>query len=207
MSAVEPNEIVSRDGVLPHMSKRIERAAVELFFERGFAATTMREIAVACEVTPGALYNHFPSKDHLLYTIIKDVHDKLDETITDAIEAAADDPLSQLRAYARAHALFHTHLRHEARVANEEIGALPEAQRREIVDIRRRKQNQLRDILRRGREAGVFDIPNEKAVANFILTMAISVAGWFRSDGALSAEEVADLDAELAVRMVTGEGR
>ena len=31
----------------------------------------MRELALACGLTPGALYNHFASKDQLLYSILR----------------------------------------------------------------------------------------------------------------------------------------
>ncbi len=187
-------------GVAP-TSLRIEEAALGLFFDRGFKATTMREIALACGLTPGALYNHFSAKDQLLATIVERVHDVLRSNLTEAVAEAGDDPRDQLRAYAHRHALLHTGLRKEARVANLEIGSLPEPQRSEIVAARREMRLDLKGILDRGIEAGVFADGDSTVVANAILNMSIRIPDWFRHDGRLSADEVAEIHAELALRM------
>src|SRR5205823_385749 len=132
-----------------HTSTRIEDASLGLFFERGFKSTTMREIAVACGITAGALYNHFPSKDQLLYSIMRRVHDDLEADLTLARDEAGDGPADQLRAVVRSHALMHTRSRKEARVANQEINSLPEPERSEIVAIRKRMRRMFVDILER----------------------------------------------------------
>lgn len=185
----------------PHTSLRIEEAALGLFFEQGYRATTMREIALTCGLTPGSLYNHFPSKDQLLYTIIKRVHEFLDRDLMDAVRAAGDDPRDQLRAYAYRHALIHTGFRKEARVANLELGSLPEPQRTEIVATRRRLRLDLKGIIDRGVAAGVFEVGDSTVVSNAILNMSIRIPDWFRREGPLSAEDVAELHADLALRM------
>jgi AcrR family transcriptional regulator len=54
---------------------RILEAALELFRERGFEATTMRDIARACEIALGATYYHFASKEAIVlafYELAKD---------------------------------------------------------------------------------------------------------------------------------------
>lgn len=52
--------------------ERIVEAAVEAFNRKGFAATTMQEIAEVAELAVGTLYNYFPSKNDLLVGIIED---------------------------------------------------------------------------------------------------------------------------------------
>lgn len=204
MAAIERDRLPQGSQGIPHTSVRIEDAALELFYERGYKATTMREIALACGLTPGALYNHFTSKEELLGTLLVDIHKRLAEALDTALETAGDDATTKLRAYCRAHALFHATYVTEARVANREIGALANGSLDEVVRIRQRATNQLRGILREGVAAGEFLVPNVNAVANLILTMAISIAGWYRPGGELGREEMADLDAEMALRMVTG---
>ena len=203
MTALERDDLLqgTRDGA-PHTSKRIQECALQLFYERGFKSTTMREIALACGLTPGALYNHFASKDEILGTILVDIHRTLQVLLDDALAASGDDPREQLRAFCRAHALFHTRYITEARVANREIRALPEDALEEVIGIRRRATQQLRGVLQRGADAEIFDVPNINAVANLILTMDVSIASWYRPDGDLTREEMADLDAEMACRMV-----
>ena len=52
----------------------IEDAAMELFLEQGYAATSMRQIADKAELALGGIYNHFTSKDEIFEGIIIDKH-------------------------------------------------------------------------------------------------------------------------------------
>jgi TetR/AcrR family transcriptional regulator, mexJK operon transcriptional repressor len=52
----------------------IEDAAVELFMEHGYHATSMRQIAEHAGLALGGIYNHFASKDELFEAIIVDKH-------------------------------------------------------------------------------------------------------------------------------------
>lgn len=199
-----PEAIAAGDGVVPEpsTSRRLEEAALELFFERGYRSTTVRELALACGLTPGALYNHFPSKDLLLLSILRDVHGRLDAMMADALAGAGDDPADRLRALVRAHAIFHTRFRREARVANDEVLALEEPGRSEIVAVRTRGRRLFEDVLRDGVATGRFEVADVTVTAMAILNMGIRIAAWFRPDGRLDAEEVAALHADLAARMV-----
>jgi AcrR family transcriptional regulator len=51
----------------PDTRDRIERAAVDLFGRKGVAETSIRDIARAVDVSEGALYRHFVSKDDLVW--------------------------------------------------------------------------------------------------------------------------------------------
>jgi AcrR family transcriptional regulator len=183
-------------------SKRIEQTAVDLFFERGFKTTTVREIALAAGITGGALYNHFPSKDHLLSSILKGIHRELRRWFEEALSKASNDPRDELEALVRAHAVFHTQFRKEARVANQEVFSLLEPDRAEVISERRWGLQLVVDIIERGNRTGVFEVSNAKVVAMAILNMGIAIAAWFRPDGALLPDGVADLHAELALKMV-----
>jgi AcrR family transcriptional regulator len=52
----------------------VEDAAVELFMEQGYHATSMRQIAERAGLALGGIYNHFSSKDELFEAIIVDKH-------------------------------------------------------------------------------------------------------------------------------------
>lgn len=53
--------------------QRILDAGLDLFSERGFYGTTMRQIGASAGVTGSALYHHFESKEAILHTIVADV--------------------------------------------------------------------------------------------------------------------------------------
>jgi AcrR family transcriptional regulator len=70
--------------------------AAELFAERGFAATTVREIADAAGILSGSLYHHFDSKESMADEL---VHEMLDRVLAAyrRIVATEDDPEHALR--------------------------------------------------------------------------------------------------------------
>src|ERR1700749_4808455 len=51
--------------------QRLLTEAQRLFRERGYAATSLEQIAEAAEVTKGAIYGHFASKEDLLLSAIE----------------------------------------------------------------------------------------------------------------------------------------
>jgi len=80
---------------------QLGEAAIELFYSRGSLATTVREITGACGLTQGALYNHFTSKDHLLYVLVRDIHVLANEQMAATLAAAGPGPVDQLAAMVR----------------------------------------------------------------------------------------------------------
>ncbi len=70
--------------------------AARIFAEKGFEATSMREIAEACSVTKPALYYYFPDKNHLFVEIIKTVGDYSFQYLTE-IEKSEINPIDKLK--------------------------------------------------------------------------------------------------------------
>ncbi len=68
----------------------ILQAALELFSQKGFAATSVREIVLRAGVTKPALYYHFGSKEGLLRAIVDQGFDELDEVVRQKVAQAAD---------------------------------------------------------------------------------------------------------------------
>ena len=55
----------------PNTRERIEKAAIRLFVEQGVAGTSVRDIARAVDISEGALYRHFVSKDELVWEVFE----------------------------------------------------------------------------------------------------------------------------------------
>jgi AcrR family transcriptional regulator len=75
--------------------ERILRVALRLFTEKGFAATTTRELSEELGFTKAALYYHFRTKDDLLEALVLPAFDNLRELID---SAPARPSLAQRRA-------------------------------------------------------------------------------------------------------------
>jgi AcrR family transcriptional regulator len=55
----------------PDTRDRIERAAIQLFVEKGVDATSVRDVARAVDISEGALYRHFVGKDQLVWEVFE----------------------------------------------------------------------------------------------------------------------------------------
>src|SRR5205085_11743682 len=129
---------------------RIHDAALTLFNDRGYTGTTVRELADACDLTPGAIYNHYASKEALLFAIVDRVHDLADATLSQTLRGVGNDPPVQLEALTAAFTAFHIARPRETRIANRDYIYLPGVQRDSVVRRRRRVRALFADVLREG---------------------------------------------------------
>ena len=193
-------------------AERIHNAALTLFNDRGYTGTTMRELAEACALTPGAIYNHYASKEALLFGIVDRVHDLADSVLSETLRGAGGDPEGQLEALAAAFTAFHIARPRETRVANRDYIYLPRAQRDSVVRRRRRVRALFADVLREGERRGDFsfgELGSDDAIqaaSMAILNMVVLVAEWFDPAGARSAQDTAALHGRLALRIARGAG-
>lgn len=202
----------ARSATMPGGTReRIHEAGLALFHERGYTGTTMRELAEACGLTPGAIYNHYASKDELLFAIVDRVHDLADEVLAEALRGVGTDPEAQLDALAAAFTAFHIARPQATRVANRDYIYLPAGQLESVVRRRRRVRALFASILREGEAQGRFsfaELGSEDAVeaaSMAILNMAVWVAEWFDPSGPRSAQDTAALHGRLALRIARGE--
>jgi TetR/AcrR family transcriptional regulator, cholesterol catabolism regulator len=189
------------------IQQRLAAAAVELFYRQGALATSVRQITEACGLTPGALYNHFDSKDQLLYVVVRDIHLRLESVLTAARAAVTGDPVAELSAIVAVYVARHSEHRETARVANREFPLLTGEHYDEVVAIRRRLRDSVVDVLLAGQKKQVFDLVGggDRAAAVLtalpILDMCVHISEWFHEHRPLSH---ADLEARyvgLALRM------
>lgn len=187
--------------VTPEAARRLLVAAVDAFAERGYHATTTRDIAGRAGMSPAALYIHFKTKEELLHRISRIGHDRaltLLESAADSEGTATERLAGAVRAFVRWHAERHT----TARVVQYELDALAEEHRTEIVELRRRSDAAVRRIIGEGVAAGEFDVADVPGTALAVLSLCIDVARWFNAQGSRTPDEVGELYAGLVLRMV-----
>lgn len=187
--------------VTPEAARRLLVAAVDAFAERGYHATTTRDIAGRAGMSPAALYIHFKTKEELLHRISRIGHDRaltLLESAADGEGTATERLAGAVRAFVRWHAERHT----TARVVQYELDALAEEHRIEIVELRRRSDAAVRRIIGEGVAAGEFDVSDVPGTALAVLSLCIDVARWFNAQGSRTPDEVGELYAGLVLRMV-----
>jgi TetR/AcrR family transcriptional regulator, cholesterol catabolism regulator len=184
---------------------RIRRVATELFYERGYYATTMRDIAARVGIKAGSLYNHFPGKQDILLRISLQTTRELYDGAIARLEGV-EDVEAALRAYIEWHVEFHATNRLASRVADGQINALSDENRKAVVEIRDAHEQLFKDLLRRGVEEGRWNPADERVISIGVLTMCTEVDAWFRDDGPLTAEQVGSIYADFILRGLRGDG-
>ena len=67
--------------------RRVHEAAMALFREKGFDATTMRDVAAAAGMSLGAAYHYFPSKEAIVMAYYASLQDEHARLVDDAVRA------------------------------------------------------------------------------------------------------------------------
>ncbi|SEO09974.1 TetR/AcrR family transcriptional regulator [Actinacidiphila rubida] len=191
--------------ITPDAARRLVTAAVQAFAERGYHATTTRDIAGRAGMSPAALYIHYKTKEELLYQISKVGHQRSLAMLAEARDAegtASERLATAVRVFVRWHAEHHT----TGRVVQYELGALAADHYAEIVGLRRQSEEAIRSIIEDGVDDGEFDVPDVSGTTLAVLSLCIDVARWFNPDGRRTPDEIGALYADLVLRMVRQTG-
>jgi AcrR family transcriptional regulator len=188
--------------VQPAPARRLLVAAVQAFAERGYHATTTRDISTRVGLSPAGVYVHYKSKEELLYRICQISHEHSLTAIRTAALRSPDDPVAQIGSVIGDFAAWHARYHIPARVISYELAALSPAHYDEIVSLRHQIELVVRSTLEQGVASGVFDVADVIGTARALLSLTIDVARWYRSSGRRAPEDIGRLYADLAVRMV-----
>jgi AcrR family transcriptional regulator len=183
----------------PTTAAAIRRVGLRLIHEHGFEAMSLRQLAAEVGLQPASLYNHFVTKQDLLFRLIHD-HMRTLLAQTDAALDTAARPLDRLRAFIANHLLYHMEKKHEVFAANFELRSLEAKNRKVIVGLRRAYEARLITLLDNGVAAGVLHLPDTHIAAYAILAMLTGACTWYKPRGRLSKADVVALHTDLVLR-------
>lgn len=181
--------------------RRLLLAALDSFSEHGYHAATTRDISLRANLSPAAVYVHYPSKEDLLYTLSKIGHSDALSTVEAAL-AGGGKPTERVRRFVSEFSRWHAENHKVARVNQYELGALQPKHAEEIRALRRRFAKLLEAELKRGVDAGECEIKDRKGTTRALLSLGIDVARWYSPKGKMSPGQIGRLYGDLAVRMI-----
>lgn len=186
-------------------ARRVLAMSAALFYQRGAVATSVRDITRACGLSPGALYNHFASKDEVLYVLVKHGHDRLDRRMAAGLADVPDEPRARLAAFVHAYVMGHLAHPELAQVVRREYLHLSAPRYAEIVRRRRELRRDLADLLGKGAAGGHFELiegPDAPTrVAVMVLDLCSRTSEWYDPSKAEPPEELADRYVAAAMRL------
>ena len=174
------------------------RAAAQLFRDRGFDATSVSDVARALGLTKAGLYHHFESKEALLHEIMTFGLERVRDEVVVPIRAIRD-PEERLRELIVRHARIATRGQGAVTHLNDEIRALPPGLRKQIEEKMRLYFDLIRNILIELRAAGRLRDVHPTVATFSVLGMILWLPRWFRQDGGLTEEQVAEEIAKVAL--------
>jgi AcrR family transcriptional regulator len=175
--------------------------ACELFAERGYRGTAMKDIAETLGVRASSLYNHVMSKQDILFAIMDKAMDRALRAQDEAL-AGVEDVSGQLRAATESLVLDFLRNPAEVTVCNTEVRSLEAANRDAIVAKRDRYAGRVRTIITSGCQAGRFQTGHPQLAAFAVLEMGNGAKSWFRPTGRYTDTYVAREYGEFALRVV-----
>ena len=186
----------------PDTAQRMRHAALHLFARHGYAAVSMRQIAAEVGVQVGALYNHIPDKQALLFQL-------LSEHMTELLQAvAAEDlshaPLAALEGFTRFHIRHHAARPEAVFISYMELRNLDAANFALLEGQRQAYETRLRMILEAGQADGSMRMADARVATRAIIAMLTGITTWFRDSGGLSLAEVEEIYWEMVRRLVAG---
>lgn len=147
---------------------------LELFASKGFGQVGMRELATSLGLTPGSLYHHYPSKQHLLFDLIEEVYEELLATLG-RIEKQAPAKRDRVNNLIRAHLNLHQEMPWHFRLAERDSGCLNEEQQDQVRDLREQYERKLLQMLGTRPRASE---PAQRAAGRAIAALLNSAPSW-----------------------------
>jgi len=179
----------------------IVAAAAEVFYEVGYPAATLQEIASRVGLLKGSLYYYIESKEDLLFAVIETEHERGLGTIVEDEDTVAADPATRLAAFiGRWMRMSLETLPQRASVVRERRH-LGQVRNRAVLAQRNRLHRFVRDLVIQGIAAGDFDPSTHPGlVTNSLFALMDGAQFWYRDAGSLTVDEIAEWYVMLFLR-------
>ncbi|MFN0096361.1 MAG: TetR/AcrR family transcriptional regulator [Dehalococcoidia bacterium] len=197
-----PPEITARTVASDTRIEAILTTAERMFFEKGFRGISVRDLAAEVGFKMSSLYHYFDSKEAILYQIIRrHLDDLLELTELDRLGFAADAPSEdKLRALVSRSIGHLLRSRMAAQVAASQTRELDGERAGDITKSVAEFEGRFLVVIREGVERGEFDAHDSKIASFVILGALIRITEWYKPEGRLSADEIADTYTDMLVR-------
>jgi AcrR family transcriptional regulator len=182
--------------------KEIIDAAAAIFQEKGYAATSIQDVADAVNILKGSLYYYIKSKDDLLFEVIQEVHEGGLENLEEG-KRVGGSALERIRDFVTRHMTYNARNLTKMTVFFHDFRSLSAERRALIVEERDLYDLHLRSLILSGQAEGSVRAEVDPKMAAFSILGSMNwMYQWYRSSGSRPLEEIADEFAEFAVDSV-----
>lgn len=187
----------------PRVDNRQEQLigiACRLFALRGYAGTSLRDIAEEAKITKAALYYHFPNKEALYHRIVLDSLRSLIDRVRAAVDAAPT-PLEKVRQHLLMSVQVMESDRDSWNAGSSAFWMGTESEPRSLaLALRNEYEQLLRSCIAQAIEAGEFRPGNVALIGRFLLSALNQLSRWHNPQGPLSSREVMEQYLDMALQ-------
>jgi len=167
--------------------------ARRLFWEKGYRATSMRDIGISYGCKPANIYNFFSDKEEILFEVLQEEMEQLIHPIKHLEDDDHTNPIEQLRFFIECHLKVSLSYRRSARLLFDvALDNLSPDKRKKIVDYRDTYDRIIRKVIRRSIDAGFLPEIDVKLAGFMIASMITRTRMWFHAKKGVSVRELAD---------------
>ncbi|MGW8143190.1 MAG: TetR/AcrR family transcriptional regulator [Anaerolineales bacterium] len=184
----------------------ILNSAAQIFSEKGYHGTSMQDIALSVNLQKASLYHHVSSKQEILFELLNQGLDLLSSRVKFAIDGL--EPPNE-RLHKAICAYLGTLAEHQelASVLLFEYRSLEPEYLNRHIPRRDQFEKIWRDLIQEGIDAGIYSCQHPSLSARALLGELNWTVTWFRLDGQMTADEIADQMAHLFLMGLTSRNR
>lgn len=176
--------------------EQIAEIAQNLFREKGFTASSMRDIAREAGVEAPSLYSHFKSKDEILTFICFKIADDFFEA-QEPILNSVSDPVDKLNRLITEHINVIIQNLDASAVFFNEWSYLKEPALSKFVALRERYEKGMREVIQEGITSGDFRMTDEQFTVRLLFSVINGVHEWYKTSGKISPDEIGEQMSEF----------
>lgn len=180
----------------------IRDAAIRLIADVGYEALSMRRLAHEVGLGAAALYRYFPTKQAMLFDLLKGHMDDLLSAWAKADPGPRPTPPERLRVFAQFHMRHHYSRADSLFLSYMELRSLDPENFTLIENLRRSYEHAIAEIVEAGVASGAFRQQDSRVTARAIIALLNGLPVWYREGGALTREAVEALYLDMVAGLV-----
>jgi AcrR family transcriptional regulator len=171
--------------------ERLIKAGIDLFYQKGYPNTTIRDIGEKANISTSVIYHYFNDKEEVLFEIIKIAGDDLFNLLHDIIEKV-NDPVECLEKMIRAHMVdWCLKRKKESKIIVMDDAWLTKERRKINIESQRKLYSLYKERLFKLKEKGLIIETDLTVLCFSIFGIIAQSIRWFDEKGPLSKEAVA----------------
>lgn len=181
------------DGKVRRRDAEVLDAAAEVLYDRGYASATVQDVADALGILKGSLYYYIDSKEDLLYRLMDEIHNGVDELLAGVEAVEGLSAIERIELYVRRTVEYNARNLKKITVYYHDIDQLSGERLKEILGRRHTHEERVTTLIRQAQADGDASPDlDTKLLSHCVFAVIIWMYRWYRPGRGISVEELAD---------------